>query len=83
MIPEQKHHDQAHEARVTKQPVSRRGLLRRAALGVTGIGLATLVAACGGGDEEELPGAEVPTAPSVREEQPAEPGTDDVPEDGG
>jgi hypothetical protein len=60
--------------------LSRRTLLRRSVLGMTGIGLVSLLAACGGDDDEdvpagldgdgELPATDVPNAPDVEDELP-------------
>ena len=36
--------------------LSRRSILRRSVLGITGIGVASLLAACGGDEEEEVEG---------------------------
>lgn len=59
--------------------LSRRTLLRRSVPGMTGIGLISLLAACGGDDEDvlagldgdgELPATDVPDVPDVEDELP-------------
>lgn len=40
-----------------KHLMSRRSVLRRSVFGITGIGVASLLAACGGDEEEEVEGA--------------------------
>ena len=57
---------------------SRRRFLRQSALGITGVGLASLLVACGGDDDdEELPDEDVPNLPEVEEELPADEEDDD------
>jgi hypothetical protein len=49
--------------------LSRRSILRRSVLGITGIGMASLLAACGGDEEEEAEGAVEEGKEEVEEEE--------------
>jgi hypothetical protein len=61
--------------------MSRRAILRRSLLGITGAGLASLLVACGGEEEDseddEAGDVQPPDAPDVDPDEPALPGTDD------
>lgn len=66
--------------------MSRRALLRRSMLGIAGAGVASLLVACGGDEEDEdvqPPDADVPDVPDVEDVQDVDPdepalsGTDD------
>lgn len=86
MSPHRQHQRPDLETDEDTRLISRRGLLRRSALGITGVGLASLLVACGDDDEDlpagldgggEPPGEDVPTVPVVEEELPADDEDDD------
>lgn len=62
------HHDRHADADEETSLLSRRTLLRRSALGLTGIGFATLLAACDDGEPDE--DAEGPTGLDELDEAP-------------
>lgn len=53
MIPHKQHQHPDIETDEDMQLRSRRTVLRRSALGIAGVGLASLLAACGGDEEED------------------------------
>lgn len=79
MVPNSQHQQLDPEANEDMSPMSRRTVLRRSMLGITGLGLASLLAACGEDDEDLEDAGEIqpPEAPDIDPDEPALPGPDD------
>lgn len=81
MIPSVQHQHPDPETDEDTRLMSRRTILRRSLLGITGAGLASLLVACGGDEEDaeddEAGDVQPPDAPDVDPDEPALPGTDD------
>lgn len=81
MVPSLQHQHPDPETDEDTRLMSRRTILRRSLLGITGAGLASLLVACGGDEEDveddEAGDVQPPDAPDVDPDEPALPGTDD------